>query len=144
MHLIKTAMEEVKSIWPISAGLHTCYKGSDKGMLQRKLTQISKTYLSSNRVLQLARVKLKPLVIAHQYVAVKENQALHTPPITLGESGWCEVLKSFKNNLIQSVWRVIWAKLTQGSRRGTCCWSTRFLFFVILCYEHKQIDRLFH
>lgn len=32
-------------------------------------------------------VKLKPLVIAHQLVAVKRDQALHTPPITLRERG---------------------------------------------------------
>ena len=31
--------------------------------------------------------KPKPLVIAHQPVAVKSDQALHTPPITLGERG---------------------------------------------------------
>jgi hypothetical protein len=30
-------------------------------------------------------MKLKSLVIAHQRVAVKAAQALHTPPITLGE-----------------------------------------------------------
>lgn len=28
-------------------------------------------------------MKLKPLVIVHQDVTVKQNQALHTPPITL-------------------------------------------------------------
>lgn len=32
-------------------------------------------------------MKLKPLVIVHQDVTVKLNQALHTPPITLGECG---------------------------------------------------------
>ena len=41
--------------------------------------------LSSDRVLQPACVKVKPLVIVHQRVTVKHNQALHTPPITLGE-----------------------------------------------------------
>lgn len=30
----------------------------------------------------------KPLVIAHQQVAVKLDQALHTPPITLGKRSW--------------------------------------------------------
>jgi len=30
----------------------------------------------------------KPLVIAHQQVAVKLDQALHTPPITLGKRVW--------------------------------------------------------
>jgi len=30
-------------------------------------------------------MKLKPLVIVHQRVTVKRDQALHTPPITLGE-----------------------------------------------------------
>ena len=30
-------------------------------------------------------MKSKPLVIVHQDVTVKLNQALHTPPITLGK-----------------------------------------------------------
>lgn len=30
-------------------------------------------------------MKLKPLVIVHQDVTVKQDQALHTPPITLGK-----------------------------------------------------------
>lgn len=45
---------------------------------------------SSDRVLQLARVKLKPLVIVHQDVTVKITQALHTPPITLEKRPWWE------------------------------------------------------
>jgi hypothetical protein len=32
-------------------------------------------------------MKLKPLVIVHHDVTVKQNQALHTPPITLGKCG---------------------------------------------------------
>lgn len=79
---------EVKSIWPLSAGLHTCHKGWYNGLRRRRPKRTPKTGLSSDRALQLARVKLKPLVIAHQNVAVNLNQALHTPPITPGECAW--------------------------------------------------------
>lgn len=48
-----------------------------------KTLAIFKCRLSSDRTLQLACVKLKSLVIANHHVAVKTNQALHTPPITL-------------------------------------------------------------
>jgi hypothetical protein len=39
---------EVKSLWPISVGLHTCHKGKNNGLLKLKLLLISKNYLSSD------------------------------------------------------------------------------------------------
>jgi len=85
---LSASVVEVKSIWPLSTGLHTCHKGWYNGLRRRRPKRTPKTGLSSDRALQLARVKLKPLVIVHQNVTVNLNQALHTPPITLGECAW--------------------------------------------------------
>lgn len=78
---------EVKSIWPISAGPHTCHKGPRNGPCRRRPQRTPNAGPSSDCVLQVARMKLKPLVIVHQDVTVKQDQALHTPPITLGKCG---------------------------------------------------------
>ena len=80
-------MEEVKSIWPLSVGLHTCYKGGLNGPRRRKPQRAPNPHPSSDCALQPARTKVKPLVIVHQDVTVKSHQTLHTPPITLGECG---------------------------------------------------------
>jgi len=58
-------------------------QGQKQRAARAKACAILKSCLSSDRALQLARVKLKSLVIANHHVAVKTNQALHTPPITL-------------------------------------------------------------
>jgi len=58
-------------------------QGQKQRAARAKAHAILKSCLSSDRALQLARVKLKSLVIANHHVAVKTNQALHTPPITL-------------------------------------------------------------
>ena len=50
-------VDDVKSSWPLRVGLHTCYNGSDNGL-------IPKSYLSSDCRLQLAGMKLELLVIA--------------------------------------------------------------------------------
>ena len=50
-------MDDVKSSWPLRDGLHTCYNGSDNGL-------IPKNYLSSDWCLQLGAMKLESLVIA--------------------------------------------------------------------------------
>jgi len=76
---------EVKSIWPRSAGLHTCHKGRLNGPPRRQPSRTPNRGPSSDCALQVARMKLKPLVIVHQQVTVKLAQALHTPPITLGK-----------------------------------------------------------
>ncbi len=56
--------DDVKSSWPLRAGLHTCYNGGDNGQLLRKKTLISKSRLSSDCSLQLESMKLESLVIA--------------------------------------------------------------------------------
>ena len=79
------AAAEVKSIWPRSAGPHTCHKGRCNGPRWRQPQRTPNRGPSSDCALQVARTKLKPLVIVHQQVTVKRDQALHTPPITLGK-----------------------------------------------------------
>ncbi len=49
--------DDVKSSWPLRDGLHTCYNGSDNGL-------IPKSCLSSDWGLQLDPMKLESLVIA--------------------------------------------------------------------------------
>ena len=58
--------DDVKSSWPLCPGLHTCYNGVPSGKQDRKVEQILKVRLSSDRGLQLALVKVESLVIAHQ------------------------------------------------------------------------------
>ena len=50
-------MDDVKSSWPLRVGLHTCYNGSDNGL-------IPKNCLSSDWSLQLDSMKSESLVIA--------------------------------------------------------------------------------
>ncbi len=50
-------VDDVKSSWPLRVGLHTCYNGSDNGLIQ-------KSYLSSDWGLQLDPMKSESLVIA--------------------------------------------------------------------------------
>jgi len=50
-------VDDVKSSWPLRVGLHTCYNGSDNGL-------IPKSYLSSDWGLQLDPMKSESLVIA--------------------------------------------------------------------------------
>ena len=82
---VSWAAAEVKSIWPRSAGPHTCHKGRCNGPRWRQPQRTPNRGPSSDCALQVARTKLKPLVIVHQQVTVKRDQALHTPPITLGK-----------------------------------------------------------
>ena len=58
--------DDVKSARPLRPGLHTCYNGRYRGPLPRDGMPISKAYLSSDRRLKPASVKLDSLVIAHQ------------------------------------------------------------------------------
>ena len=78
---------EVKSIWPISVGLHTCYTGGLNGLLSSKAPR-PPTPPAVRIARCKPRMKGKPLVIVHQDVTVKLDQALHTPPITLGKCVW--------------------------------------------------------
>lgn len=54
--------DDVKSSWPLRAGLHTCYNGGDNGKLRGDPSQISKSRLSSDWALQLEPMKLESLV----------------------------------------------------------------------------------
>src|SRR6185295_473257 len=56
--------DDVKSSWPLRAGLHTCYNGGDRGEQRCKPEPISKSRLSSDCALQLGRMKSESLVIA--------------------------------------------------------------------------------
>ena len=71
--------DDVKSSWPLRAGLHTCYNGGDRGMQRGDPSQISKSRLSSDWGLQLDPMKSESLVIADQHAAVNTFPGLvHT------------------------------------------------------------------
>ena len=77
--------DDVKSSWPLRAGLHTCYNGGDRGTRRREPWQISKSRLSSDWGLQLDPMKLESLVIADQHAAVNTFPGLvHTARHTMG------------------------------------------------------------
>ena len=84
--------DDVKSSWPLWAGLHTCYNGDDNGKPGREAEPIPKSRLSSDRSLQLGCVKVESLVIAHQHGAVNTfpglvHTARHTMGVDLTRSG---------------------------------------------------------
>ena len=77
--------DDVKSSWPLRAGLHTCYNGGDSGQRDREVELISKSHLSSDCTLQLECMKLESLVIADQHAAVNTFPGLvHTARHTMG------------------------------------------------------------
>ncbi len=77
--------DDVKSSWPLRAGLHTCYNGGDSEQLDREVVLISKSHLSSDCTLQLGCMKLESLVIADQHAAVNTFPGLvHTARHTMG------------------------------------------------------------
>ena len=77
--------DDVKSSWPLRAGLHTCYNGGDSGQQARECELISKSHLSSDCSLQLESMKLESLVIADQHAAVNTFPGLvHTARHTMG------------------------------------------------------------
>ena len=77
--------DDVKSSWPLQAGLHTCYNGGDNGQRKGDLELIPKSRLSSDCTLQLEYMKLESLVIANQHVAVNTFPGLvHTARHTMG------------------------------------------------------------
>ena len=70
--------DDVKSSWPLRAGLHTCYNGGDNG-------KIPKNRLSSDCPLQLEGMKLESLVIVDQHATVNTFPGLvHTARHTMG------------------------------------------------------------
>src|SRR5260370_6707074 len=77
--------DDVKSSWPLWAGLHTCYNGGDRGRQAGDRAPISKSRLSSDCSLQLESMKSESLVIADQHAAGNTFPGLvHTPRHTLG------------------------------------------------------------
>lgn len=77
--------DDVKSSWPLWAGLHTCYNGGDSGTPGSDAEPIPKSRLSSDRTLQLGCVKVESLVIADQHAAVNTFPGLvHTARHTMG------------------------------------------------------------
>ena len=85
--------DDVKSSWPLQAGLHTCYNGIYSGQLTRKGALISKRCLSSDCPLQLEGMKAESLVIADQHAAVNTFPGLvHTARHAMGVGStrrWC-------------------------------------------------------
>ncbi len=77
--------DDVKSSWPLWAGLHTCYNGGDSGRRRGDLEPIPKRRLSSDCTLQLECMKSESLVIADQHAAVNTFPGLvHTARHTMG------------------------------------------------------------
>src|SRR3546814_18177220 len=62
--------DDVKSSWPLWAGLHTCYNGGDNGQRRGDLEPIPKSRLSSDRTLQPVCEKVESLVIVDQHATV--------------------------------------------------------------------------
>src|SRR5919202_5901606 len=77
--------DDVKSSWPLRAGLHTCYNGGDSGGRRGDPEQNPKSRLSLDCSLQLASMKSESLVIADQHAAVNTFPGLvHTARHTMG------------------------------------------------------------
>ncbi|KAH7278153.1 hypothetical protein KP509_38G027000 [Ceratopteris richardii] len=77
--------DDVKSAWPLWAGLHTCYNGNYNRKQGRKAERIQKDCLSSDCSLQLENMNLESLVIADQHAAVNTYPGpVHTAHHTLG------------------------------------------------------------
>ena len=71
--------DDVKSSWPLRAGLHTCYNGGDNGMQRGDPEPILKSRLSSDCTLQLECMKSESLVIVEQNATVNTFPGLvHT------------------------------------------------------------------
>ncbi len=71
--------DDVKSVWPLRPGLHTCYNVQYSRNRDREVEEISKTGLSSDCRLQLAYMKLESLVMVHSYGTVNTFPGLvHT------------------------------------------------------------------
>ena len=58
--------DDVKSVWPLRPGLHTCYNGRYNEKRNCEVEQIYKTGLSSDCSLQLDYMKPESLVKAYQ------------------------------------------------------------------------------
>ena len=58
--------DDVKSVWPLRPGLHTCYNARYNGKRRREAEHNLKTGPSSDWSLQLDSMKLESLVMAYQ------------------------------------------------------------------------------
>ena len=58
--------DDVKSVWPLRLGPHTCYNGRYRRKRNREVEQIPRTGPSSDRSLQPGSVKSDSLVTAYQ------------------------------------------------------------------------------
>ena len=77
--------DDVKSSWPLWAGLHTCYNGGDNGQRACEGKRIPKSRLSSDCTLQLECMKSESLVIVDQHATVNTFPGLvHTARHTMG------------------------------------------------------------
>ena len=77
--------DDVKSVWSLCPGLHTCYNGGDREKRRGDPERTSKSHLSSDCTLQLECMKLESLVIADQHAAVNTFSGLvHTARHTMG------------------------------------------------------------
>ena len=77
--------DDVKSSWPLQAGLHTCYNGDYNGQRRGDLERIPKNRLSSDCTLQLECMKAESLVIVDQQATVNTFPGLvHTARHTMG------------------------------------------------------------
>ena len=98
--------DDVKSAWPLWAGLHTCYNGDHNGMQRCESERILKNRLSSDCCLQLDNMKMESLVIADQHAAVNTypglvHTARHTMGINFARSfQWNEPQKKIQNDKI--------------------------------------------
>ena len=69
-YILEEGKDNVKSSWPLWAGLHTCYNGSDKGKQWCESERILKNYPSSDCSLQFENMKVESLVIVDQHATV--------------------------------------------------------------------------
>ena len=71
--------DDVKSVWPLRPGLHTCYNGRYNGKQDREVEPIPKTVLSSDWSLQFDSMKPESLVMEDQHASVNTFPGLvHT------------------------------------------------------------------
>ncbi len=73
--------DDVKSVWSLCPGLHTCYNGVYNGKLSREVEQILKTSPSSDCSLKLDYMKLESLVKVYQlrYLEYVPGSCTHRP-----------------------------------------------------------------
>ena len=77
--------DDVKSSWPLWAGLHTYYNGGDKRQQRGNPERILKSRLSSDCSLQLESMKSESLVIVDQHATVNTFPGLvHTARHSVG------------------------------------------------------------